>query len=136
MIETTRGIQLLYTATDRLGWNAALHPGPRTWIEVSFSGSLLGKYDLKTPNGLSLWTSTMTANGNVYAQILNKGYDPHNLATLDRSTGFWQRVTNASGDWLIGSGGKLIGSEGDNLVLAAGTSLQLVPPSELRSQPF
>lgn len=130
VIEIMRGGQLLYVANDRIGWNAALHPGPRTWIEVSFSGVLLGKYDLKTTSGLPLWPLAMTANGGVYARITSKDFHFSGLATLDRSQGVWQKLT--------GYLGVPIGSDGDNLVFCkqngAWTTLQFVPSGGLRSE--
>ncbi|MBV9157391.1 MAG: hypothetical protein JO097_14095 [Acidobacteriaceae bacterium] len=127
VIGIIRGGQLLYVANDRIGWNAALHPGPRTWVEVSFSGVLLGKYELKTPDGLSLFPLAMTRGGNVYAMIF-KSHSAR-FAVLDRSKGVWQKVV---GD----PGGGLIGSEGDNLVFftrnGAWTTLNFVPCGWLR----
>lgn len=119
-----RGGQLLYPANDRIGWNAALHPGHRTWIEVSFSGALLAKYDLKTSDGTALWAVAMTASGNVYARIVSKNPNLRGLVTLDRSQGVWRRVTGYPS-------GALIGSDGDNLVFSNwdenSTTLQFVP---------
>ena len=109
VVESIRGGQLLYVSKDRVGWNTACRPGPRLWVEVSFAGVVLGKYDLKTGDGLSLFTEAMTANGNVYAKI----FKPRSarFAILDRSKGMWEEV---SGD----PGGVLIGSDGDDLVFA------------------
>lgn len=127
VIESIRGGQLLYVANDRIGWNAALHPGPRTWIEVSFLGVLLGKYDLKTTDGLSLMPVAMTASGNAYAMIFKSHSAP--FAVLDRSKGVWLKVV---GD----PSGLLIGSEGDNLVFStldgAWTTLKFAPSGSLR----
>jgi len=127
VIESIRGGQLLYIANDRIGWNAALHPGSRTWIEISFSGVLLGKYALKTADGLALWPVAMTASGNAYAQIFKSR--SARFAVLDRSKGVWQKVV---GD----PSGVLIGSEGDNLVFfnleGARTTLKFAPSGSLR----
>lgn len=127
VIESIRGGRLLYIANDRIGWNAALHPGPRTWIEVSFSGVLLGKYDLKTTDGLSLFPLAMTASGNVYAMIFK--FHSARFAVLDRSKGVWRKVV---GD----PSGVLIGSEGDDLVFSkldgAWTTLRFAPSDSLR----
>lgn len=126
-IESIRGGQLLYAADDRIGWNAALHTGSRTWIEVGFSGVLLGRYDLKTSDGLSLFPLAMTTAGNVYAMIFK--FHSARFAVLDRSKGIWQKVT---GD----PSGVLIGSDGDNLVFSktdgVWTTLQFVPSNLLR----
>ncbi len=127
VIGTMLGGQLLYVANDRIGWNAALHPGSRTWIEVSFSGVFLGKYDLKTTDGLSLFPVAMTASGNAYAMIF-KSHSAR-FAVLDRSKGAWQKLV---GD----PGGVIIGSEGDNLVFlktdGARTTLRFAPSGSLR----
>lgn len=127
VIGTIRGGTLLYAANDRIGWNAPLHPGARTWIEVSFSGAVLGKYDLKTSDGLSLFPLAMTASGNVYAMIFK--FHAARFAVLDRSNGVWQEVV---GD----PSGTLIGADGNNLVFAkrdgASTTLKLVPSGSLR----
>ncbi len=127
VIESPRGLQLLYIANDRIGWNEALHRGSRTWVEVSFSGVLLGKYDLKTTDGLSLWPVAMTADGNVYAMIFK--FHSARFAVLDRSKGIWQKVV---GD----PSGVLIGSEGDNLVFStldgAWATLKFAPSGSLR----
>ena len=130
VIESPRGMQLLYVANDRIGWNEALHRGSRTWIEVSFSGGLLGKYELKTTDGLSLMPLAMTAAGNVYAMI----YKSHSarFAVLDRSKGIWQKVVGDPGHVLIGS-------EGDNLVFfnsdGVSTTLTFAPSASLRVEP-
>jgi len=108
VIENPRGLQLLYIANDRIGWNEALHTGSRTWVEVSLAGDLLGKYELKTPDGLSLMPLTMTTSGNVYAMIF-KPRGAARFAVLNREKGIWEKVT---GD----PTGLLIGSEGENLV--------------------
>ncbi len=127
VIESILGSQLLYIANDRIGWNATLHPGARTWIEVNFSAVLLGKYELKTTDGLSLMAVAMTASGNVYAKIF-KSHSAR-FAVLDRSKGIWRKV---AGD----PGGVLIGSEGDNLVFStldrAWTTLTFAPSGSLR----
>ncbi len=127
VIDSIRGGQLLYISNDRIGWNATLHLGPRTWVEVSFSGVLLGKYELKTTDGLSLWPVAMTAGGKVYARIF-KSHSAR-FAVLDRSKGIWQKVV---GD----PGGALIGSEGDKLVFSnldgARTTLTFAPSGSLR----
>lgn len=127
VIGTIRGGTLFYVANDRIGWNAAPNPGPRTWIEVSFSGVFLGKYTLKTTDGLSLFPVAMTASGNVYA-IIFKSHSAR-FAVLDRSKGVWQKVVG-------NPGGALIGSEGDNLVFLnadrAWTTLTFVPSGSLR----
>jgi hypothetical protein len=127
VIEIILGSRLLYIANDRIGWNAALRPGPRTWIEVSFSGVLLGKYDLKTTDGLSLMPVAMTASSNVYATIFK--FHSARFAVLNRSKGLWQNVV---GD----PAGVLIGSEGDNLVFfnpdGARANLKFAPSGSLR----
>lgn len=128
VIESIRGGRFLYVANDRIGWNAGLHIGYRTWIEVSFSGDVLGKYDMKTTDGLALMPLAMTANGDVYAMIF-KSHSAR-FAVLDRSKGVWQKIAANPGNGLIGS-------EGDNLVFfssqgGAWTTLTFVPSSSLR----
>jgi hypothetical protein len=129
VIENIRGSQLLYVSNDRIGWNAALHPGSRTWIEVSFSGDLLGKYDVRTADGLAVWPSAMTASGNVYARISRPRRS--RFAVLDRSKGVWQEVAG-------NPGGLLLGSEGDNLVFAqiqgSSATLNFTASSSLRAE--
>lgn len=128
VVGTLLGGQLLFIANDRIGWNATLHTGPRTWVEVSLSGDLLGQYTLKTTDGLALFPVTMTADGNVYARITGK-VPSARFAVLDRSKGVWQKVI---GD----PPGALIGSEGNNLVFSnlggASTTLTFTPSSSLR----
>jgi len=131
VVQPALGSQLLYIANDRIGWNAGwLRPGrrPPTWIEISFSGILLGKYDLETTDGLSLWPAAMTASGNVYTRIA-KFRSAARFAVLDRSKGVWQKVV---GD----PPGALIGSEGDNLVFfdpyGARPTLRLATSASLR----
>ncbi len=128
VIENPRGLQFLYTANDRIGWNEALHTGSRTWVEVSFSGELLGKYELKTPDGLSVMPLTMTASGNVYAMIF-KPRGEARFAVLNREKGVWEKVV---GD----PAGLLIGSEGDNLVFmqlaGAKATLKFTPSASLQ----
>jgi len=130
VIESPRGLQLLHIANDHIGWNAVLHSGSRTWLEVSFAGDLLGKYELKTPDGLSLMPLTMTASGNVYAMIF-KSRDAARFAVLNREKGVWEKVV---GD----PPGLLIGCEGDNLVFMqlTGTkaTLKFTPSASLRAE--
>ena len=108
-----------------------MHRGARTWVEVSFSGVVLGKYDLKTADGLALMSVAMTASGDAYARIVRSySAEAAHFAVLDRSKGIWQKVR---GD----PGAGLIGSEGDNLVFlqiddAAFGTLKFVPSSSLR----
>lgn len=129
VIGTFAGGQLLYAGNDRIGWDAALHRGSRTWIEVSFSGVLLGKYDLKTSDGFPLMPVAMTASGNAYATVLKFHFA--RFAVLDRSKGVWENVV---GD----PGGLLIGAEGNKLVFSTpdgtGTTLRFAPASSLRVQ--
>jgi hypothetical protein len=103
---SSRGRRLLYSANDRIGWLAVLHPGFGTWIEVSSSGTFLGKYELGTPDGLGVTVVAMTANGDLYAEIFNSR--PARYARFDRSKRVWQEVVGYPG-------GALIGSEGDSL---------------------
>jgi hypothetical protein len=130
VIESPRGLQLLHIANDRVGWNEALHTGSRTWVELSFSGDFLGKYELKTPDGLSVMSVAMTASGNVYAMIL-KPIGEARFAVLNREKGVWEKV---SGD----PGGVVIGSEGDNLAFlqtdGAKAALKFAPSGSLRAE--
>jgi hypothetical protein len=127
VIESLRGGQFLYVDNDRIGWDAALHAGARTWTEVSFQGVILGKYDLKTADGLALTTLAMTSSGNVYAKIFKP--QSARFAVLDRSNGVWRKVV---GD----PQGRLLGSEGDDLVFAnlngSWTNLAFTPAGSLR----
>jgi hypothetical protein len=127
VVGTLFGGQLLFVANDRIGWNATLHPGPRTWVEISLSGDLLGQYTLKTTDGLALFPVAMTADGNVYARIVK--FQSARFAVLDRSKGVWQKMV---GD----PQGALIGSERNNLVFSnrdgASTTLTFTPSSSLR----
>lgn len=117
-VDAIRGGQLLYVAKDRIGWNAALHfRSPRTWVEVSFSGTVLGKYNLTMSGARYLWPVAMTADGNVYARFANRDGQLIGYATLDRSQGIWRKV---SGNPV----GIPIGSDGDNVAF-----LKRDPPS-------
>ena len=129
IVDGLRGGQLLYVANNRIGWNAELHYGsPRTWVEISFSGTLLGKYNLEMTGAAHLMTVAMSADGSVYARIVSRDARLNGYATLDRSQGVWRKVTGAPT-------GILIGSDGNNVAFlnpdpVSGT-LQLIPSGRL-----
>ena len=127
-LQSIHGARHLYTANDRIGFLSQSHYGHSTWIEVSFSGVLLGKYDLGTDQELSYWPVAMTAAGTVYAAIYtDNGLAGH--AALDRSNEAWRKIAGSPE-------GKIIGSDGKNVVFSqrdgATTVLQFVPSASLR----
>jgi len=127
-LQSIHGGRWLYAANDRIGFLSQSHYGHSTWIEVSFSGVLLGKYDLGTGQQLSYRPVAMTAAGTLYAAIYNeKGFEGY--AVLDRPSDAWRTIA-ASPE------GKIIGSDGKNVVFCqrdgATTFLQFVPSASLR----
>ncbi len=119
------GSRWMYAADDRIGFEALSNYGNDTWIEVSYSGVLLGKYDLgQAPCYEPL---AMTATGAVYAAIY-KDSQFDGWAALDRSHKAWHKVTGYPN-------GRIIGSDGENLVFSmregASTILQFVPRGTL-----
>lgn len=123
------GGRRLYIGRDRIGFEAPLQYGHSTWVEVSFSGTVLGKYNLGSYSELCYVPHAMTSSGGVYAAIY-KDYGFDGWAILNRSTGGWDRVTSYPQ-------GRIIGSDGENVVFstkdASGTVLRFVPPSALWS---
>src|SRR6185437_11990721 len=122
------GGRWFYAGNDRLGFEPRLHYGRGTWVEVSFSGVLLGKYDLGGLGEPYHDPVAMTADGSVYAAIYKDDrFD--GWATLDRSKQAWHKVSGYPK-------GRIIGSDGENLVFSkrdgAWTILQFVPSDSLR----
>lgn len=122
------GARQLYAANDRIGFESRSHYGHSTWIEVSFSGVLLGKYDLGRCQELCYVPVAMTAGGSVYA-VISKDDRFDGWAALDRSKEAWHKVAGYPD-------GKIIGSDGENLVFSqrdgGSTVLQFVPSGSLR----
>lgn len=122
------GGRQLYVGNDRMGFESGSHYGHSTWIEVSFSGVLLGKYDLGRYRELCYVPRAMTAGGSVYAAIY-KSNQFDGWAALDRSKKAWQKVAGYPN-------GRIIGSDGENLVFSKGdggrTVLQFVPSGSLQ----
>lgn len=122
------GGKWLYAADDRIGLEALSNYERDAWIEVSYTGALLGKYDLAQTWDPVYAPVAMTASGAVYAAIYkDRNFD--GWATLDRSEKAWRKVTGYPK-------GRIIGSDGENLVFSqrdgASTVLQFVPAGTLR----
>ena len=121
------GGRLLFAGNDRIGFQSHTHYGHDTWTEVSFSGILLGNYDLESYAVVSYWPIAMTAGGTVYASIYqDKRFQ--GWAVLDRANKAWQKIAGSPK-------GEIIGAEGDNLVFSRRegdwTILQFVPSGSL-----
>ncbi len=127
-LQTVIGGRRLYVTSDRIGFEAGLYAGHNTWIEVSFAGDLLGKYDLGRFGDASYQPLAMTANGSVYAEIFREDHFD-GWAVFDRSNGTWHNIAEYPK-------GRIIGSDGDNLVFSTrdggSTVLQLVGSGSLR----
>lgn len=122
------GGRLLFAGTDRIGFQSHTHYGHDTWTEVSFSGVLLGKYDLESYGLVSYWPIALTAGGTVYASIYqDKRFQ--GWALLDRVNKAWRKVAGYPK-------GEIIGGEGENVVFSRRdgdlTIIQLVPSGSLR----
>jgi hypothetical protein len=108
------GASRLFAASDRIGFVALSNWGNSKWVEVAFSGAVLGQYNLGSYDRECFSPHAMTANGNVYGQISNHralaGY-----GVLDRAKGGWVKVTDCPE-------GLLIGADGDRLVFAERTA--------------
>ena len=122
------GGRWLFASNDRLGF-IMLHSGYWTWIEVGYGGNLLGTYDLSR-NGELNEPIAITASNGVYARIW-KDKRFNGWAVLDRAKGSWRRVTGFPK-------GRIIGSEGDNLIFArqdeGWTVLHSVSPGSLQTE--
>jgi hypothetical protein len=124
------GGRWLYTGNDRIGLQVESDFGHSTWIEVSYSGALLGKYNLGTPGEVCYSLAGMTADGTVYAAISVEDTFS-GWAVLDHSNHAWHKIAGPSA-------GQIIGSDGENLVFSQhdgdSTVLQLVPSHVLRPE--
>ena len=123
------GGRRLYAANDRLGFDARLNYSHGTWVEVSYSGVVLGKYDLGPDDSeLAYGPCAVTASGRVYAAI-SREHAFHGWAMLDRSTHSWREVTGYPK-------GHIVGSDGDNVLFAkevgATTVLQSISSGSLK----
>jgi hypothetical protein len=127
-VQPLLGGKRLYTGKDRIGLQVNSDFGHDTWIEVSYSGALLRKYNLGTPGELCYGLAGMAADGTVYAAI-SVGDTFRGWAVLDHSNRAWYKIAGSSA-------GQIIGSNGENLVFShkdgAWTVLQFVPHSTLR----
>ena len=126
------GGRQLYASNDRIGFLSRSDDGvsSNTWIEVSFSGELLGIYGLGRPAERIYVPAAMTSDGNVYAMTYrNKQFD--GWATLNRAEKIWQSVSGLPQD-------KPIGSQGQKLVFARrhqnATTLQFLSLASLRTE--
>lgn len=107
-LQLFHGGRQLYAAKDRIGFLS--RSDNDTWIEVSYSGDLLGIYGLGSASDKSYVPAAMTTDGSVYAMTYrNKQFD--GWALLNRADKTWQSVSGLPQ-------GKLIGSQGDKLVFA------------------
>jgi hypothetical protein len=120
------GGRQLYASNDRIGFLSRSDDGTNssTWIEVSFSGELLGIYGSGNVADCIYIPAAMTANGSVYAMVYqNKQFE--GWVALNRSEKTWQKVSGLPK-------GKLIGSQGEDLIFAQrdqnGATLQFVSP--------
>lgn len=122
------GSTWMYAGDDRIGFEALSNYEGHIWFEVSYSGALLGKYDLgREPCYQPL---AMTTSGAVYAAVYK---DDHfdGWAALDRSQKAWHKITGYPK-------GRIIGSDGENLVFAtregASTILHFIPTGALQAE--
>lgn len=104
------GARRLFAAKDRLGFSCWTRYGHHTWIEVSFSGNVLGQYDLGGYEEGSYFPVAMTESGAVYAQAYDAGHF-QGWSVLDRSESAWRKLAGFPK-------GRIIGSEADDLVFA------------------
>jgi hypothetical protein len=119
------GGRQLHASNDRIGFVSRSDDGTNsnTWIEVSFSGDLLGIYGLGSVAESNYFPIAMTANGGVYATVYK---DTHfdGWATLDRTTRTWHKVSGFPE-------GKLIGSDGEKLIFARRNETETILQSVL-----
>ncbi len=123
------GARRLYAGNDRIGFQSLSDYGYDNWIEVSYSGVLLGKYSLGNYEECPCYEPVaMTANSTVYAAIYKDNHFA-GWAALDRSKEAWRKIAGYPK-------GTIIGSDGENLVFSkrdgASTVLQFVPSASLR----
>ena len=104
------GARCLFSASDRIGFVTLASMGGDKWIEVTFSGELLGQYDLGSVGRKTFWPVAVTTDGGVYGRIYEDGsFAGYGL--LDKSKAAWSKVTGYPN-------GKLIGADGDNLMFS------------------
>lgn len=118
----------VFASNDRLGFLSLSDSSRSTWVEVSYSGVLLGKYGLGSYLETYYSPQAMTADGSVYAAIW-RDKQRVGWAVLDRAAHTWRKVAGYPK-------GALIGSEGNDLAFSHGdggwTVVQLVAPESLR----
>ena len=126
-LQSLIGGRQLFVANDRIGFFVRSHYGQDTWVEVSFSGIVLGKYELAKSYELCDAPVAMTAGGSVYAAVY-KDERFAGWAELDRSNHAWRELAGYPK-------GRIIGVEEENLVFSkregATTVLQFVPTGSL-----
>lgn len=105
----------LRAAHDRLG--AFLYRTKQTWewIEMDFSGSIIGRWtDFRSHS-----QTAFTLSGNLYRQSRD------GIAVFDRASSTWNRVADPAG-------GTLLGADGDDLVLQIGNRLRWLSVNSLK----
>jgi len=130
-LQSIIGASWLFAASDRIGFVALANWGNSKWVEVAFSGAVLGQYDLGSYDRECFSPHAMTANGNVYGQI-SKERASAGYGVLDRAKGGWVKVAGYPE-------GLLIGADGDRLVFAERTAqgkvLHKVDVDNLKPEP-
>lgn len=100
----------IFSASGRIGFITLASSGHGKWIELTFSGDLLGQYDLGSYGRKAFWPLAITTGGSVYGRISEDGsFAGYGL--LNKSEATWSRVTGYPA-------GKLIGADGENLVFS------------------
>lgn len=130
-LQSIVGTVWLHASSDRLGFYALFGEGQKTWIEVSYTGVILGKYDLGRCADVCYSPRTMTPGNAVYAQIYRES-EPAGWAVLDRVKSVWLPLTGYPGGRIIGS------DENDSVVVSkkdeTGSRIQFVAPVSLRTK--
>jgi hypothetical protein len=130
-LQSIIGASWMFAASDRIGFVALSNWGSSKWVEVAFSGNLLGQYDLGSYDHECFSPHAMTANGNMYG-LISKDRTLAGYGVLDRAKGSWVAVAGCPK-------GLLIGADGDRLVFAERTAgvkfLHKVEVDTLKEEP-
>src|SRR5581483_6842237 len=104
----------LVASHDRIGFYALglSRDAAQLWVEVSYTGELLGQWAIKAP-GRTFWQFALTGSNDLYIQFQSApGASGRGVVRFDRAS---SSVTEL--DRSAVPRGRLAGADGDNLVL-------------------
>ncbi|HLH03871.1 MAG TPA: hypothetical protein VKX25_13960 [Bryobacteraceae bacterium] len=105
------GLWRLRASKDRLGAALLLGNGKSLWVELDFSGNLIGQWPL--PHGMPL---AFDENNTLYGGYWSEDHHHYRLLVFDKSTGTWQPLPPHPPGLLIAADGtRLVYQNGDQL---------------------